>query len=166
MLPEDRKQQGVLLDLSVRVNAMMKPKNPFQRFGGWLDQRREIDQTNQVIRTLRIKVEDSEVAASSLSGGNQQKVAVAKWVFSDCNVLICDEPTRGVDIGAKIEIYQIINQLAERGVAVVVVSSELPELVGLCDRVVVVRDGRLVGDVSGQDINEQTLIGLAVGVRV
>ncbi len=165
MLPEDRKHAGVLLDLSVRVNAMLKPINPFERLGGWIDRRAEHEETGRIMRALRIKARDTEVPAWTLSGGNQQKVALAKWVTSDCEVLILDEPTRGVDVGAKIEIYQIINELAERGVATIVVSSELPELVGLCDRVIVVREGRIVGNVSGDGINETSLIGLAMGVH-
>jgi ribose transport system ATP-binding protein len=117
------------------------------------------------MRALRIKARDMEVSAGTLSGGNQQKVALAKWVSSDCEVLILDEPTRGVDVGAKVEIYGIINELAERGVAVIVVSSELPELVGLCDRVLVIREGRLAGEAQGLAINEQSLIRLAMGVQ-
>ena len=165
MLPEDRKHQGVLLEQSIRVNAMMKPNNVFARLAGWIDRRAESKETDKIIRTLQIKAPDTEVGAWTLSGGNQQKVALAKWVFSDCEVLIFDEPTRGVDVGAKIEIYQIINDLAQRGRAIIVVSSELPELVGLCDRVLVVREGRIAGEVIGGDISEDTLIDLAMGVH-
>jgi ribose transport system ATP-binding protein len=117
------------------------------------------------MRSLRIKAQDSEIAVASLSGGNQQKVALAKWVFSDCEVLILDEPTRGVDVGAKVEIYQVINRLAERGVGVIVVSSELPELIGICDRILVIREGRIVGEAQGDAMNEKALIALAMGVQ-
>ncbi len=165
MLPEDRKQQGVLLDLSLRINVMMSPVNPLQRFGGWLNHKAELKRTQHIIRSLQIKARDTEIAASSLSGGNQQKAALAKWVFSDCRVLIFDEPTRGVDVGAKVDIYRIINEQAKRGVPIIVVSSELPELIGLCDRILVIREGQVVGEVSGADMNEQTLIGLAMGAR-
>jgi ribose transport system ATP-binding protein len=164
MLPEDRKHQGVLLDLSIRTNAMMKPVNPSRRLGGWLDRRREEADTADLIKALRVKARDMEAPASSLSGGNQQKVALMKWVSSDCKVLVLDEPTRGVDVGAKIEIYQIINDLAERGVAVIVISSDMPEIIGLCDRVVVMRMGTVAGEVSGDDVNEHALINLAMGV--
>lgn len=165
MLPEDRKQQGVLLDMSVRVNAMMQPGNPAWSRIGVIDRRVEMQRTMDIMRALRIKARDMEVSAGTLSGGNQQKVALAKWVSSDCEVLILDEPTRGVDVGAKVEIYGIVNELAERGVAVIVVSSELPELVGLCDRVLVIREGRLAGEARGVAINEQSLIRLAMGVQ-
>jgi ribose transport system ATP-binding protein len=165
MLPEDRKHQGVLLDLSIRINALMKPKNLYARGGWWLEPGLEQAETAGLIKTLRVKARDAEVEVSSLSGGNQQKVALMKWVSSDCKVLILDEPTRGVDIGAKVEIYQIINQLAENGVAVVVISSDMPEVIGLCDRVVVMRMGEVAGEVSGDAINEKSLITLAMGVK-
>ncbi|MGF6767601.1 ribose transport system ATP-binding protein [Paraburkholderia sp. GAS199] len=165
MLPEDRKHQGVLLDLSIRVNAMMTPRNTYAR-GGWLlGPRGESDETGRLIKALRVKTQDMEEPVSSLSGGNQQKVALMKWVSSGCRVLILDEPTRGVDIGAKIEIYQIINQLAEQGVAVIVVSSDMPEIIGLCDRVLVMRMGQIAGEVRGDDITEHSLIALSMGVK-
>lgn len=164
MVPEDRKQQGVLLDLSVRVNAMMRVANPYRRLAGWIDGKRETEHTQHIMRSLQIRARDTEIAVSTLSGGNQQKVALAKWVFSDCKVLIFDEPTRGVDVGAKVDIYQIINTLAESGVCVIVVSSELPELIGLCDRIIVIRQGEVAGEVDGVDADETTLIGLAMGV--
>ena len=165
MLPEDRKQHGLLLDFSLRVNAMLRPRNPAWSRAGRIDHRRERAQTSEVMRALRIKARDSEIAVGSLSGGNQQKVALARWVFSDCRVLILDEPTRGVDVGAKVEIYGIINEMAERGIGVVVVSSELPELIGLCDRILVVREGRLVGETAGDAMNERHLVALAMGVQ-
>ncbi|RKP57917.1 sugar ABC transporter ATP-binding protein [Pararobbsia silviterrae] len=165
MLPEDRKQQGVLLNLSIRANAMMTPRNRFAR-GGWLLARRaEARETQRLIGALRVKTQSMEDPVSSLSGGNQQKVALMKWVSSGCRVLILDEPTRGVDVGAKIEIYQIINQLAEQGVAVIVVSSDMPEIIGLCDRVLVMRMGEIAGELRGADINEHALIALSMGVK-
>ena len=165
MLPEDRKQHGLLVDFSVRINAMLRPNNPAWGSGGHINHRRERMQTGEVMNALRIKARDSEIAVGSLSGGNQQKVALARWVFCDCKVLILDEPTRGVDVGAKVEIYGIINQMAERGIGVAVVSSELPELIGICDRVLVVREGRLVGETTGETMNERHLVALAMGVQ-
>ncbi|WP_175857703.1 sugar ABC transporter ATP-binding protein [Burkholderia anthina] len=165
MLPEDRKQQGVLLDLSIRVNAMMTSRNTCAR-GGWLlSRRREAARADELIKALRVKMNDMEDPVGGLSGGNQQKVALMKWVNAGCRVLILDEPTRGVDVGAKIEIYQIINQLATQGVAVIVVSSDMPEIIGLCDRVLVMRMGAIAGEVSGADITEHALIALSMGVK-
>ncbi len=164
MLPEDRKHQGVLLDLSIRINAMMRPRNPHRRFAGWLNRRAEEAETTALIEALRVKARDMETPVGNLSGGNQQKVALMKWVSSGCKVLILDEPTRGVDVGAKIEIYQIINQLAESGIAVIVISSDMPEIIGLCDRVLVMRMGRVAGELHGEEITENALINFAMGV--
>jgi ribose transport system ATP-binding protein len=165
MLPEDRKQQGVLLNMPIRVNAMMKPRNRLARLRCILDHRAERSQTRELIKLLRVKTRDTEADVSTLSGGNQQKVALMKWLSNGCRVLILDEPTRGVDIGAKIEIYQVINDLARDGVAVIVVSSDMPEIIGLCDRVLVMRAGRIAGELSGPAINEKSLISLAMGVK-
>ncbi|MEI6000729.1 sugar ABC transporter ATP-binding protein [Paraburkholderia bengalensis] len=165
MLPEDRKQQGVLLNMPIRVNAMMKPRNAFARLRCVLNHRAERAQTRELIKQLRVKARDTEINVSTLSGGNQQKVALMKWISTGCRVLILDEPTRGVDIGAKIEIYQVINDLARAGVAIIVVSSDMPEIIGLCDRVVVMRAGRIAGELSGPAINEKSLISLAMGVK-
>lgn len=165
MLPEDRKQQGVLLDMSIRVNAMLRPASPHANLVGWIDARGESRETQELMASMRVKARDQDIDVSSLSGGNQQKVALMKWISSGCQVLILDEPTRGVDIGAKGEIYELINQLAERGVAVILVSSDMPEIIGLCDRVIVMRMGRVAGEVAGADINEKSLIRYAMGVK-
>ncbi|BCZ85625.1 ribose import ATP-binding protein RbsA 3 (plasmid) [Paraburkholderia terrae] len=165
MLPEDRKQQGVLLNMPIRVNAMMKPRNGFARLRCVLNHRAERGQTRDLIKQLRVKARDTEINVSTLSGGNQQKVALMKWFSNGCRVLILDEPTRGVDIGAKIEIYQVINDLTRAGVAIIVVSSDMPEIIGLCDRVLVMRAGRIAGELSGPAITEKSLISLAMGVK-
>ncbi|MBY4803041.1 sugar ABC transporter ATP-binding protein [Burkholderia cepacia] len=165
MLPEDRKQQGVLLNMPIRANAMMTPRNTLARLRCILDHRAERVRTRELIKQLRVKARDTEVDVSTLSGGNQQKVALMKWLSNGCRVLILDEPTRGVDIGAKIEIYHVINDLARTGVAVIVVSSDMPEIIGLCDRVLVMRAGRIAGELSGPAINEKSLISLAMGVK-
>jgi ribose transport system ATP-binding protein len=104
-------------------------------------------------------------SASSLSGGNQQKVALAKWISADCKCVVFDEPTRGVDVGAKTEIYKIINSLAENGVAIIMISSEMPEIIGMCDRAIVMRQGVIAGAaVEKESLDENTLIRLAMGV--
>ena len=101
---------------------------------------------------------------SSLSGGNQQKVSLAKWIAADCRCIVLDEPTRGVDVGAKVEIYELIAQIAEQGVAVIMISSEMPEIIGLCDRVVVMRQGKVTGEFSKEEITENNLIKAAMEV--
>ena len=100
----------------------------------------------------------------SLSGGNQQKIALAKWIAADCKCIVFDEPTRGVDIGAKVEIYKVINSFAENGIAVVMISSEMPEIIGMCDRVYVMRNGKVSGELEKEELSEDQLIGLAMEV--
>ena len=97
---------------------------------------------------------------SSLSGGNQQKISFAKWVSADCRCIVFDEPTRGVDVGAKVEIYEIINSLAEQGVAVIIISSEMTEIIGMCDRALIMAQGRITGEVGKEFLNEDTIIKL------
>jgi ABC-type sugar transport system ATPase subunit len=120
--------------------------------------KREREAAQSLVDRLQIKISDMERAVSTLSGGNQQKVVLAKWLDSGADIFIFDEPTHGIDVGAKEEIYKLMTQLAEQGKAVIFISSEFPELVGICNRVVVMREGRLVGEVVGDDISEPALI--------
>lgn len=165
LLPEDRKQQGVLLDMSIRVNAALRPGSPYTSRCGWIDGSRERAAVEALGKQLRLKSGSIEQAVGDLSGGNQQKVALMKWLDAGCRVLILDEPTRGVDVGAKAEIYRVINELAEAGVAIILVSSEMTELIGLCDRVLVMRDGAIAGELGGSAIEEHAMICLAMGVE-
>jgi ribose transport system ATP-binding protein len=165
-LTEDRKGQGLFLDLSVRdnINVMICPRDAHA--GGVMDGKRAFERARDAIAQLSIRVASPRVNVGSLSGGNQQKVLLARLLELAPKVLILDEPTRGVDIGAKSEIYRLIDELARRGVAVLVISSELAEVVGVCDRVVVMREGRLVGEVggaSGVDITQENIVALATG---
>jgi ABC-type sugar transport system ATPase subunit len=113
---------------------------------------------------LRVKAPSTEAETLGLSGGNQQKLVLAKWLAAQCDVLILDEPTRGVDVGAKSEIHDLIRDLAHEGKAVIVISSELPEVLGLATRILVVRDGTIVGEVSAKDATEESLLRLMTGV--
>jgi ribose transport system ATP-binding protein len=167
-LPEDRKQQGVLLNLPIRSNAVMTPLNPFLRLFGLISDRAERKATEEMRSDLRLKAASIDADVGAMSGGNQQKVALMKWLVSRCDVLLLDEPTRGVDVGAKdvgakVEIYRIINDLAARGAAVVLVLSKLLELIGMCDRAPIMRAGRIVGEVAGKDLTEGNIIELAMG---
>lgn len=162
LLPEDRKAQGVLLDMAIRANALMTPVNPHVGPLGWLKARGERAAVDGLSRELRLKAAGQDAHVSTLSGGNQQKVALMKWVVSGCDVLLLDEPTRGVDVGAKTEIYRVINELAEGGAAVVLVSSEMIELIGMCDRVAVMADGFVAGELTGAEITEENIIDLAM----
>ncbi|WP_136443715.1 sugar ABC transporter ATP-binding protein [Pacificoceanicola onchidii] len=165
LLPEDRKAQGVLLEMSVRVNGALRPDSPYESKVGLIDRAAEGRGIQALVEQLAVKTASIESNVGDLSGGNQQKVALMKWVDMGSDVLIVDEPTRGVDVGAKIEIYNVINDLAAKGVGVIVVSSEMTELIGVCDRVLVMREGHIAGELTGDDIREDKMIALAMGLN-
>ena len=162
-LTEDRKGQGLFLDLSVHqnINVMVSPHDA--GMAGVLNRHKAWQRTQEAIRRLGVRVATPRVNVGALSGGNQQKVLLARLLAVEPSVLILDEPTRGVDIGAKSEIYKLIDELARRGTAVLVISSELPEVVGICDRVLVMREGRLAGELSRQAITQEAIVALATG---
>jgi ribose transport system ATP-binding protein len=143
LLTEDRKEQGLLLPLSVRINITLARLAEVARTGGWLRADRERDAARRLVDALGIRCRSTEQPAATLSGGNQQKVVLARWLFRDARVLLFDEPTRGIDVGAKFEIYRLLAELAERGKAIVVASSDLIELFAICDRIAVMSAGRL-----------------------
>lgn len=159
---EDRKGIGLILSLSTIDNTSMAS---LPKFGAVVDRRAERETATRWKEDLDIRVGDMEAPVLYLSGGNQQKVSLAKWLETAPKVLILDEPTRGVDVGAKREIYNLMQELAKEGLACVVISSELPEIIGLCHRAVVMREGRTVGEVSGEDLNEESIMHLAAGVE-
>jgi len=163
MVPEDRKKHGVILPLSIRQNITLANFSKTTNKLGFIKERLERQNTLELIKKLSIKATSENMEVGALSGGNQQKVSLAKWVNRDCNVLIIDEPTRGIDVGAKVEIYQLINEIATRGVAIIVVSSETAELMGICDRILVMRKGRIVGNLEKQDFSEEAILRLSIG---
>lgn len=160
-LTEDRKYEGLVLPASVCLNATMASYSKIARMG-WVNRRREQDITQHYIRALRIKTPNLRIPVASLSGGNQQKVVLAKWLCTDARLLIFDEPTRGIDVGAKAEIYQLMTDLAIRGIAIIMISSELPEVIAMCDRVLVMQTGRIVGEVEKSNATEQLLCSMAL----
>lgn len=164
MVPEDRKSDGVLLSLPIAYNGTVSILDKLSDRFGRVDTKREQEVVGGLIRDLALKCASMFHPVSSLSGGNQQKVSLMKWLAAGGRVLILDEPTRGVDVGAKTEIYRIINKLAEQGLAIVMVSSEMPELIGECDRVLVMRQGKVTGELQGDQITEQNMIRLAMEV--
>jgi ribose transport system ATP-binding protein len=167
-LTEDRKHLGLFLDLTVRENVNVSVLSRDSRMGGVLNLRAAKDRAAAAIRALAIRVAGDVVPVGSLSGGNQQKVLLSRLLETKPQVLILDEPTRGVDIGAKSEIYRLIDSLARTGVGVIVISSELPEIVGICDRVLVMREGRIAGEVGGAGhppVTQEEIIAIATGVR-
>lgn len=147
LLTEDRKAQGLVLGLSVRENFGL-PNLPSLTRRGFVQARREREAFAGYVETLRIKISGHDQLAKNLSGGNQQKVVLAKWLERHCEVIIFDEPTRGIDVGAKYEIYLLMNQLAAQGKAILMISSELPEVLGMADRILVMHEGRISGEIA------------------
>ncbi len=162
LVPEDRKHQGVILEMAVRENttlASLRRASP----GGFLQPGKEIALADRMIQQLRVKTPSATQHVQYLSGGNQQKVALAKWLTLDPRVLLLDEPTRGVDVGAKQEIYQMMEDLAGRGVAILFVSSEMEEVLRMSDRTLVMHEGRLAGELSREQLTEESIMTLATG---
>ena len=163
-LSEDRKNSGLLLEFPIQYNITISAIDKFTGPLGYVRRDREVAYVNEMVADLDIKIGKIEDGAYSLSGGNQQKVSIGKVLATDSKILIFDEPTRGVDVGSKREIYRIINTLAEQGAAVIMISSEMEEIIGMCDRAVVMHEGRVTGELEKADITEQNLIHLAMEV--
>jgi ABC-type sugar transport system ATPase subunit len=148
--------------MSVVVNATLSSLKQISKVG-WIEPGAETALVKRLVKMLGIKVNRFDDQVSSLSGGNQQKVVLARWLASRCKMIILDEPTRGVDVGAKVEIYSLIDQLARQGVGILIVSSDIPEVVGLCDRILVMRNGIVVGELYGDSQCEENILRLALG---
>jgi len=146
LLTEDRKAQGLVLRATIRENFALANLKRWSRFG-WIDRNAERARFVALVQKLNIRISGEDQRAEELSGGNQQKLLIARWLESDSQVVIFDEPTRGIDVGAKYEIYLLINELAALGKAVIIISSDLPELLGMCDRILVMKEGRLSGEI-------------------
>lgn len=162
LLTEDRKHQGLVLMHSVRENFGLPNLAEFSRLGV-IDPEKEQSAFQRYVETIGIKISDMEQIAGNLSGGNQQKVVIAKWLQHNCEVIIFDEPTRGIDVGAKYEIYMLMNQLAAAGKAIIMISSELPEVIGMSDRIIVMRNGEITGEVTDiANTSQEELLDLAI----
>ncbi|MGB6777916.1 MAG: sugar ABC transporter ATP-binding protein [Planococcus citreus] len=159
---EDRKSEGLIVDFTVEENISMANFESISK-KGLLSKDKERSLYDRMVKRLGIRTSGPDQAAKSLSGGNQQKVVIAKWLGIEPDVLILDEPTRGVDVGAKKEIYSIINELAARGVAILMISSELPEVIGMADRVLVMHEGKLTADLPKQEVTQETIMHYATG---
>lgn len=160
-LSENRKTLGLLVNQSIRINTTMSSLGKVTN-RGFLKHKKEKEYVKELLSKMSTKYGSMEDDVSSLSGGNQQKISFAKWVSADCRCIVFDEPTRGVDVGAKVEIYEIINSLAEQGVAVIIISSEMTEIIGMCDRALIMAQGRITGEVGREFLNEDTIIKLAM----
>ena len=165
LVPESRKTEGLLLKNTIAFNISLPVLDRFMR-GMRVDADKEAGIVEQGIDALKIKAPSPNVNCSTLSGGNQQKVLLAKWLATDPEVLILDEPTRGIDVGAKAEIYTIINNLAKEGLAIILISSEMPEVMNMSDRVVIMHEGRITGELAHQDgISQEMILTYAMGVN-
>jgi ribose transport system ATP-binding protein len=162
LVPEDRKQQGVVLDMTIRENIGLASVHRHSR-AGLLNFTVEQSQSAEMCRQLRVKSPDDTCRVGNLSGGNQQKVVLGKWLSLKPKVLLLDEPTRGIDVGAKQEIYQLMDQLASQGIAVLFVSSEMEEIIGMSDRVLVMHEGRITGELPAGQLSEEAIMNLATG---
>src|SRR6478672_7868962 len=161
LVPEDRKRQGIFATLSVWENIVLSALRQFSR-NGILDVARERQRAQEFIASLRIATSDVDKRVLDLSGGNQQKVVIAKWLNTNAEVFLFDEPTRGIDVGGKIEVYRLMGELVSRGAAIVMISSELPEILGLSDRILVMRDGRICGEFERADATEEIILNCAL----
>jgi ABC-type sugar transport system ATPase subunit len=160
LVPEDRKQQALFLALAVRENASMallpRLSNPL----GFIKARDEAALMESYRQKLNIRMTTAEVKVRNLSGGNQQKVVIARWLALQPKVLIVDEPTRGIDVAAKAEVHALLHEMAASGIAVIMISSELPEILGMSDRILTIREGRLTGEVLRKDATQEKLMAL------
>lgn len=160
---EDRRKEGIVLNRSIAVNITLASLNSFASQLGWLKPKREISAAEEIKKQLRISAPSVLRRVKNLSGGNQQKVVVGKWLQTHPQVFILDEPTRGIDIGAKAEVYRIINELAETGAGIILISSEIPEIVRLSDRAIVMRSGKIVAEFNRDELTASNILLAAVG---
>ena len=161
LIPEDRKQQGLFLNMSVKDNISFVYAPRITNVLGLINRNKEEEACRQQIEKLTVKTPTMRQLVKNLSGGNQQKVILGKWLLMNSDIIIFDEPTRGIDVGAKQEIYELINELARQGKAVILISSELPELMGMSDRVIVMAEGRISGELKKEQIHQEKILELA-----
>jgi ABC-type sugar transport system ATPase subunit len=164
LLPEDRKREGLVLMMSCRRNFSLVILDRLRRWG-LLKHRQEAREAETLFARLRVKTPSIETPVAALSGGNQQKVVIAKWLARQLKLLIADEPTRGVDVGAKAEIHGLIDELARQGNGVLLISSELPEVINLSTRILVLRGGKIVGEVPREQATQETLMRKMAGIE-
>ena len=156
---EDRKSAGLVLMKSINENITLAKMSKVSK-RGTIDKDLEVHYSKEYRNKMNIKCSSVQQLAGNLSGGNQQKVLLSKWMFTDSDIMILDEPTRGIDVGAKYEIYCIINDLVAAGKSVIMISSELPEVLGICDRVYVMNEGKIVGELSREDASQEVIMGM------
>jgi len=164
LIPEDRKNEGLMLPMSVRDNLSFAALNRFTRFG-IVDARAEADAIDEIIRLIQIRSDGVDGPVAALSGGNQQKVVIAKWLMTKPRIILLNDPTRGIDVGTKQELYQLLRRLAEDGAAIIFYSTDYDELIGCCDRVLVLYDGRVIRTLQGAELTERNLVASALNLQ-
>jgi len=164
LLTEDRKNQGLILGMAIYENITLTNLKQLVK-AGFINQGEEFEVARKYMKEIRIKAPHEWQLVKNLSGGNQQKVVVAKWLFSKSKIVIFDEPTRGVDVGAKVEIYNLMNKLVEKGIGVIMISSELPEVLGMCDRILVMHQGKIKGELTNKEASQEKIMYLATGEK-
>ncbi|MGG4102579.1 sugar ABC transporter ATP-binding protein [Paenibacillus lautus] len=160
-LSEDRKRFGCVVDLDVKSNVAIASYGSFLRPGGWMNTARIREQAEEIVSRLKVKTPHVDQEVKYLSGGNQQKVVIGKWLTRDCDILIFDEPTRGIDVGAKSEIYRLLNDLTAQGKSIIMISSELPEILRMSHRVLVMCEGRITGELDQEEATQESIMHLA-----
>lgn len=163
LVSENRKEEGVFLPLSIQKNISVTDFKAISNKFGFIKKATEKNNVQGLIEKLNIKTPSAEVAVNNLSGGNQQKVALAKWLSIGSKVILIDEPTRGVDVGAKVEIYNLINEVAKKGAGVIVISSDMPEIMGIADRILVMHEGTIYGELPKEKFSEENILRYAIG---
>ena len=163
LIPEDRKTEGLMLPMTVRENLSFASLDHLSK-AGVIDRSLEESQIDEMVKLLAIKTAGIDIPVGALSGGNQQKVVIAKWLMRHPRIILLNDPTRGIDVGTKQEIYQLLRRLADAGAAIVFYSTDYDELIGCCDRVLVLYDGRVVRELEGEGLNEHALIASALNV--
>lgn len=161
LVTEDRRRTGLLLAKNIIENTSLPSLPAHAKKLGFVNKKWEKDMAQEYIEKLKVKAPDMYTILGTLSGGNQQKVILGKWLAADSNILILDEPTRGIDVNARSEFYALMNEFVENGGTIIMISSEMPEVIGVADRVIVMREGRISGELNGEEINEQRIISLA-----
>ncbi|MDR1795888.1 MAG: sugar ABC transporter ATP-binding protein [Clostridiales Family XIII bacterium] len=164
-LSENRKEEGVILQMPIQENVTLSDMRAICKNAIFLDKKKESDSVENSVESFQVKCDGIHSLVASLSGGNQQKVSIAKSLFVNTDIAILDEPTRGVDVGAKVEIYNIINQLVSEGLSVIMVSSEIEEIIGMCDRVLVIGKGQVVGTLMKGEVDQENIVALSSGIK-
>lgn len=161
LIPEDRKTQGLVMSFTIRENVTMVAVDQITR-SGIINKKKQQALADEYVEKLKVATDSIEKEARFLSGGNQQKIVIAKWLMQNCDVIFLDEPTRGVDVGAKAEIYKLIGQMAKEGKTVIVISSDLPEILGICDRILVVNQGTIAANIMREDASQEKILSYCV----